>query len=235
MNRWLSLAVAASLGLTACAKKAEVAAPVAPAQSAAPAAAAPATAAATPNSGKVVQSQQGAGYTYAEVETADGKKVWIAGGHIDVKPGDVVQWGDYSVMTNFNAKSLGRVFDQILFVNTWGPLGAAVTNMAPHGAQPGQHPPIPQAASPVASAPGAAAAPAASAGEVRSAANAGGYTYLEVAQNGATVWIAAPETQVKAGDKVSWDGGMVMHNFTSSSLNRKFDEIVFAGAVRVTP
>lgn len=247
MNRWLLLAIAASVGLAACSKKEESAAPAAetpqtataPSASSSPAPAAPAAApapaappasvAATPNTGKVIQLLQGSGYTYAEVETAGGQKVWIAGGHIDVKPGDVVQWGDYAVMTNFNAKSLGRVFDQILFVNAWGPAGAATTGVAPHGVQPGA-PAGGSAAAPHAAAPAAAQ----STGEVKSVATAGGYTYLEVLRGGATIWVAAPETSIKAGDKVSWDGGMVMRNFSSKSLNRNFDEIIFASAVRVT-
>ena len=232
MNRWLLLAVAASVGLAACSKKEEAPAPAAEApQAAAPASAPVAGQAATPNSGKVVQLEQGGGYTYAQVETAAGQKVWIAGGHIDVKPGDTVQWGDSAVMTNFNAKSLGRVFDEILFVNAWGPAGGATTGVAPHGVQPGQQAPMPHAE--VAPSAAHAAAAAQSVGVVKSAANAGGYSYLEVEQNGATLWVAAPETQVKAGDKVSWDNGMVMRNFKSSSLDRTFGEIVFAGAVRV--
>lgn len=232
MNRWLLLAVAASVGLAACSKKEEPAAPAAEApQSAAPASGPVASAAATPNSGKIVQLEQGGGYTYAQVETAGGQQVWIAGGHIDVRPGDTVQWGDYAVMTNFNAKSLGRVFDEILFVNAWGPAGGATTGVAPHGVQPGMQP-MPHAA-PAATPSDAAAASAQSVGVVKSAANAGGYSYLEVEQNGSTLWVAAPETQVKAGDKVSWDSGMVMRDFKSNSLNRTFGEIVFAGAVRV--
>ncbi|WP_332671708.1 GW dipeptide domain-containing protein [Aromatoleum sp.] len=233
MNRWLLLAVAASVGLAACSKKEEPAAPAAEApQSAAPASGPVASQAATPNSGKVVQLEQGGGYTYAQVETTPGQQVWIAGGHIDVRPGDTVQWGDYAVMTNFNAKSLGRVFDEILFVNAWGPAGGATTGVAPHGVQPGQQAAAPHAAA-TASASDTAAASAQSVGIVKSAAKAGGYSYLEVEQNGSTLWVAAPETQVKAGDKVSWDSGMVMRDFKSSSLNRTFGEIVFAGAVRV--
>lgn len=231
MNRWLLLAVAASVGLAACSKKEEPAPPAEAPQFAAPASAPVASQAATPNSGKVVQLEQGGGYTYAQVETAGGQQVWIAGGHIEVRPGDTVQWGDYAVMTNFNAKSLGRVFDEILFVNAWGPVGGATTGVAPHGVQPGQQP-TSHAAVP-ASASDAAPAAAQSVGVVKSAANAGGYSYLEVEQNGSMVWVAAPETQVKAGDKVSWDSGMVMRDFKSSSLNRTFGEIVFAGGVRV--
>lgn len=224
MNRWLLLAVAASVGLSACSKKEESAAPAAVAPAAVAPATAPTVSAATPNSGKVVQLLQGGGYTYAEVESGNGEKVWLAGGQIDVKVGDAVQWGDAAVMTNFASKSLGRSFDRILFVNAWGPVGAAVTGVAPHGTAPAGQ----QAAQPAPAAPAAA-----NVGEVKSAVNSGGYTYLEVLKGDKTVWVAAPETQAKAGDTVSWSEGMVMTNFTSSSLNRKFDEIIFAGAVKI--
>jgi hypothetical protein len=234
VNRWLLLAVAASVGLSACSKKEEAAAPAAAAPQAAAAptpapAAAPAVSATTPNTGKVVQLVQGGGYTYAEVEAANGEKVWLAGGQIAVKEGDAVQWGDAAVMTNFASKSLGRTFDRILFVNAWGPVGAAVTGVAPHGVAPGQHPAMPQAMP----APAQAAPAATSVGEVKSVVSGGGYSYLEVLKGGATVWVAVPATTAKVGDTVSWSDGMVMTNFTSSSLNRKFDEIVFASAVRV--
>ncbi|MBC7858429.1 MAG: hypothetical protein H7Z39_06545 [Burkholderiaceae bacterium] len=107
-----------------------------PATKNAPVAAHPAMpVAAAPNSGKVVQILQAGGYTYAEVESG-GRKVWIAGSPIQVKAGDIVQWGDYSIMQNFNSKTLNRTFDEILFVNAWGPAGAAPTPVAPHGKPP---------------------------------------------------------------------------------------------------
>jgi len=93
--------------------------------------------AAAPNSGKVVQTLQAGGYTYAEVESS-GRKVWIAGSPIQIKAGDIVQWGDYSIMQNFNSKTLNRTFDEILFVNAWGPAGTAPTPVAPHGKLPGK-------------------------------------------------------------------------------------------------
>lgn len=89
------------------------------------------------NSGKVLQTLQAGGYTYAEVETG-GKKVWIAGAPIQVKAGESVQWSDYSIMQNFTSKTLGRTFDEILFVNAWGPAGSAPTPVAPHGSLPGK-------------------------------------------------------------------------------------------------
>lgn len=225
MNRLLLVAVAAVVGLSACSKKEEVAA-------AGQAAAIPAT----PNSGKVLQILQAGGYTYAEVESPNGR-IWIAGGPIEVKEGDAVQWGDYALMQNFTSKSLGRTFEQILFVNSWGPVGGSLAQVAPHGSMPaaggmGQmsphaampgHPPMGQAA----------AAGGANQGVVKSAQAAGGYSYLEIDQGGTIVWVAAPETAVKAGDKVSWDGGPTMSNFNAKSLNRTFDQIVFAGGVSV--
>ena len=70
-------------------------------------------------------------------------------------------------------------------------------------------------------------------GVVKSSTTAGGYTYLEVDQDGKSVWIAAPETTVKVGDTVRWSGGMTMRNFTAKSLDRTFDQIVFSGGVSV--
>ena len=210
------------------------AAPAAPAAQAAPApqgneifstAPAPAQQAPARNVGKVLQSQNGGGYTYAEVQTSAGQKVWIAGSQIDVKPGAEVQWGNFSVMRNFEAKSLGRSFPEILFVDRWGPVGQTVTATAPHGSFPN-----PQAA---------AAAPAAgggqAAGTVKSVTNAGGYSYIEVDQGGgSTVWVAATETPMKKGDKVQWEGGSEMRNFTAKSLGRTFEKIIFAQSVAVT-
>ena len=231
MNRLLLVAVAAVVGLSACSKQEEVAAT---AQAAAP------VSAATPNSGKVLQLLQAGGYTYAEVESANGR-VWIAGGPIQVKEGDSVQWGDYALMQNFTSKSLGRTFDQILFVNAWGPVGGQLAQVAPHGTMPGGGAPgMMGQGSPHGAMPGhppmgqmAAAAGGANQGVVKSAQNAGGYSYLEIDQGGKVVWVAAPESTVKAGDTVAWDGGPTMSNFNAKSLNRTFDSIVFAGGVSV--
>jgi len=214
------------------------AAPVAPAAPSAPAAPAaqapqgneifstapaPAQQAPARNVGKVLQLQNGGGYSYAEVQTAAGQKVWIAGSQIDVKPGAEVQWGNFSVMRNFEAKSLGRTFPEILFVDRWGPVGQTVTATAPHGSFPN-----PQAAA-------AAAGGGQATGTVKSVTNAGGYSYIEVDQGGgATVWVAATETPMKKGDKVQWEGGSEMRNFTAKSLGRTFEKIIFAQSIAVT-
>lgn len=219
MNRLLLVTLLASIGLAACSNKDEVAAPAA-APGAPTAGAISATA---PNSGTIMELLQGGGYTYAEVQGPGGQRVWIAGATLQLKVGDRVQWGDYSVMQNFSSKTLQRSFDQILFVSSWGPVGGQAAQVAPHGTLPGQ-----QAQ--------AAAAPAqagANLGQVKSVASGGGYSYLEIEQNGTVVWVAAPETPAKVGDKVSWSDGMVMQNYTSKSLNKTFDKIVFSGGASI--
>ena len=170
----------------------------------------------------MLQKQDGGGYTYAEVQTAAGQKVWIAGSQIDAKPGTEVQWGNFAVMRNFEARSIGKNFPEILFVDRWGPVGQAAKAVAPHGSFP-----APQAA--VAGAAGSGAG-----GTVKSVTNAGGYSYIEVDQAGQTVWVAATETPMKKGDKVEWQGASQMSNFTARSLNRTFEKIIFAQSVAVT-
>ena len=63
--------------------------------------------------------------------------------------------------------------------------------------------------------------------------HAAGYTYMEVDLGEKTTWVASSPVNVKTGDTVAWTGGAVMHNFTSKSLRRTFDEIVFVNTVSV--
>ena len=55
----------------------------------------------------------------------------------------------------------------------------------------------------------------------------GGYVYLKVKANQTELWLAAPETEIQNGVSISWNGGAVMHNFKSTTLDRVFDEITF--------
>jgi plastocyanin len=152
------------------------------------------------NTGTVVSAQQAGGYTYIEVD-ANGQRRWLASSPVRVAPGDQLRWGDSAVMRNFTSKSLGRTFDELLFVSGVQPVGAG--------------------------------APAASGnvGKVLSMVNSAGYAYLELETAGGTKWLAASQAPVKVGDTVAWQGGSVMNNFTSTSLNRTFDQIIFVAAV----
>jgi len=62
--------------------------------------------------------------------------------------------------------------------------------------------------------------------------NSAGYSYIRVEENGARVWLAAPETRIEIGQSIRWSGGTAMRNFTSQSLNRNFDEIFFVDAIQ---
>lgn len=73
-------------------------------------------------------------------------------------------------------------------------------------------------------------------GRILETMNSAGYTYLLVDTGQAQQWVAIPETTVKVGDEVAYQDGMVMPHFTSQSLNRTFDAIVFSpGLVGQTP
>jgi hypothetical protein len=63
--------------------------------------------------------------------------------------------------------------------------------------------------------------------------DAGGYTYLEVEEKGRKFWVAVLKTEVATGDTVEIPESPTMVHFTSKTLNRTFDEILFAAGIRV--
>ncbi|WP_028317603.1 hypothetical protein [Desulfobulbus elongatus] len=65
-------------------------------------------------------------------------------------------------------------------------------------------------------------------GNVLETMNSNGYTYLLLDAAQGKIWVAIPETQVKTGQNLAVAPGMTMFNFTSKTLNRTFDSIVFA-------
>ncbi len=93
--------------------------------------------------------------------------------------------------------------------------------------------PMSQAQQPGAGAPPAMPAPDAVAvsGKIVETMNAGGYTYVCLENSGKKTWVAMPMTQVKVGQEVKCQPGMVMKNFTSPTLKRNFESIVFSGGL----
>ncbi len=84
--------------------------------------------------------------------------------------------------------------------------------------------------------PTAATAPHAAAqgelkGKIHESMNSGGYTYIQLDTGAAQPWIAIPASNVKVGDEVSCAPGMVMTNFTSKTLNKTFDTIIFSAGL----
>jgi hypothetical protein len=70
-------------------------------------------------------------------------------------------------------------------------------------------------------------------GKVLETLEASGYTYLLVSDAGKETWVAVNHIQVKPEDFVRYSKGSVMRNFHSKALKRTFDEIIFAGNIKV--
>ena len=68
-------------------------------------------------------------------------------------------------------------------------------------------------------------------GKVIQTIDSGGYTYVLLDRNGAQLWVAMPVTKVSAGDEVSIVPGVEMRNFTSNTLKRTFDRIIFSSGM----
>lgn len=68
-------------------------------------------------------------------------------------------------------------------------------------------------------------------GKVAETMNSGGYTYVSIENNGQKTWVALPETKVKVGQQVSCQPGMEMKNFTSKTLKRTFESIIFSAGM----
>jgi hypothetical protein len=64
-------------------------------------------------------------------------------------------------------------------------------------------------------------------GEVLEVREADPYTYLRLKTKAGETWAAVPATAVKKGAQVTIGNTMVMENFESKTLKRKFDRIVF--------
>jgi hypothetical protein len=58
--------------------------------------------------------------------------------------------------------------------------------------------------------------------------NSGGYTYLLLEKEGKQTWAAITEMDVSVGQEISLAPGHYMVNFTSNTLNRTFDAIIFS-------
>ena len=159
----------------------------------------------TGNNGQVLSVIQVPGYTYVEVRN-NGRNLWLAGNPIEVTEGEIISWADAAMMRNFESKTLGRTFEELMFVSAFykGANGAPQAAANPYS------------------------------GVVKATETAAGYTYIQLeTETGQVVWLATPETDMAVGTHVSWRGGSKMTNFKSSSLDRTFDEILFVQGISV--
>ena len=65
-------------------------------------------------------------------------------------------------------------------------------------------------------------------GKVVETMKATGYTYIQLENNGKKAWFAVPSVDVSVGQEIEVKPGVQMGLFSSKSLNRKFESIVFA-------
>jgi hypothetical protein len=80
-------------------------------------------------------------------------------------------------------------------------------------------------------APQIGSATAAVPGKVLEVRNVEGYTYLKLETAAGEVWAAVPTSSVKPGAQVAIGSPMVMKDFESTTLKRKFDRILFGQLV----
>lgn len=126
-----SLLVSVSF-VTACQQEVEEVAAPAPAASApqpkvvdlVPAAAPVAAAANGLATGKVVETMDAGGYTYAMVEL-DGQQIWAAGPTTPMAVGDTITFSTLIPMQNFHSKALNRDFPVLYFVDGFTTLDSA--------------------------------------------------------------------------------------------------------------
>ena len=69
------------------------------------------------------------------------------------------------------------------------------------------------------------------AGKVVETMNAGGYTYISLEKDGKKGWVAVPPTQVSVGQEIEVRPGSEMGKFTSKTLGRTFDNILFSSGL----
>lgn len=94
--------------------------------------------AAVGKSGKVTETMNSGGYTYAQLDTGRAK-LWLAGPETKLAVGDVVSFAGGSPMKNFHSKTLDRTFETILFVQALQ-VGGAASAGNPHAGMPAGHP-----------------------------------------------------------------------------------------------
>jgi hypothetical protein len=86
--------------------------------------------------GKITETMDAAGYTYVNVETADGQQ-WFAMPETKVEVGQDITLAGGMEMQNFESKTLGKTFDSVIFSTGINPhVGDAGAPVAPTGDQP---------------------------------------------------------------------------------------------------
>ncbi|MFA5517114.1 MAG: hypothetical protein WDA20_12580 [Desulfuromonadales bacterium] len=180
---------------------------------------APSPKAADFTTGTVVETMPCGGYTCLCIENSGARK-WAAIPLTEIRVGQEVELAPGIEMRNFTSKTLDRTFESIQLCP--GLVSPGETASAP--ALPAGHPTAPGM-------PAAVEKVALVSGKVVETMEAGGYTYLEVEKDDQRTWVAVPPAKITVGADVSFIPGTVMRNFTSKTLNRTFESIIFSGGI----
>ena len=70
-------------------------------------------------------------------------------------------------------------------------------------------------------------------GNILSVINVPHYSYVEVNEDGKTIWLATMTVEAGKGDLILFDKGAAMSDFYSSTLKRKFPEVMFVSRAAV--
>jgi hypothetical protein len=191
-------------------------------------------------SGKVVETMNATGYTYIQLEK-DGQKAWFAVPSIEVNVGQMIEVLPGTQMGQFNSKSLRRSFESIVFSPglvldpSAQPPAATAPAVTEQNVVPPGHPPMSGGAQT-----GVGAATKEQlrkvgvlgiSGKVVETMNSGGYTYVLIASGDKNIWGAVPTTEVSVGQEIELLPGQTMTNFSSKSLNKTFDSVIFSTGV----
>ncbi len=68
-------------------------------------------------------------------------------------------------------------------------------------------------------------------GKIVETMNSGGYSYALIEKDGVKSWVAVPQVILGVGDEVEFTGGLEMGQYTSKTLGKTFESIIFSGGV----
>ncbi len=179
-------------------------------------------------------------YTYLLVNE-NGVENWLAFPLAEVTIGEPYYYSNEMLMTNFESKELGRVFEKVYFVP------AVYLNESDVQAEMGTMNANPE---PVSQVENAVSNPTPNSQPVQDVTpsnpdihkgialeklNTTKYTYLLLEENGTKKWLAFPLANIKIGATYYYSGEMLMEKFESKELNRTFDKVYFIQGVSLTP
>jgi hypothetical protein len=195
--------------------------------------------------GKVVETMRATGYTYIQLEK-DGKKAWFAVPSIEVSVGQEIEVMPGTQMGQFSSKTLQKSFESIVFSpglvadpNAPLPVAAPPAETPPAAAEqnavPPGHPPmdgsVPTNGGTATREQLRKAGVLGVSGKVLETMNSGGYTYVLISSGDKNIWGAVPTTEVSVGQEIELLPGQTMTNFSSKSLNKTFDSVIFSTGV----